>query len=120
MQGTPIGFLDLTVQTSIPMKGGGIDAIAFDERLDIPAGFNSVDLHVILSAATATYGVLRYWPQDDAWRLERGLSSFGPLAAASSNDPLSIPSDRAMSLAIYRDVALSGGTEYATLSCTVR
>lgn len=120
MQGTPIGYLALTPVTAIPAAGGGRNAIPDAQRLEVPAGFNSVDLHVTLSSATVSYGVLRYWPMDDEWRLERGLSSFGPTAAASACDPLSIPTDRAMSLAIYRDGTLTDGTELAVLSCTVR
>lgn len=120
MTGTPIGFLQVVPVESIPLAGAGIDAIPTAQRLDIPAGFNSVDLHVSLDTDTASYGVLRYWPMDASWRLERGLSSFGPLAPDTACDPLSIPADRAMSLAIYRDSESPDGTEIAVLSCTVR
>lgn len=117
MTGTPIGFAQLVAVTSIPVRGSGKDAIPDSQRLDLPAGFNSVDLHVI-TMGSHNYGVLRYFPQDDAWRLERGLSLFDTTVPNQALDPLSIPSDRAMSLAIYCD-AISPD-DVTILSATVR
>lgn len=111
----------LTPVTAIPAAGGGRDAIPAAQRLDLAAGFNSIDMHVTLPpAASANYGMLRYFPQDDAWRLERGLSLFDSTVPNSALDPLSIPQDRAVSLAIYRDTAGPIEGEVAILSATVR
>jgi hypothetical protein len=117
-----LDFAQLVPVTTIPTRGSGLGAIPASQRLDLAAGFDSIDLHVTLSANSANYGVLRYFPQDDEWRLERGLSLFDSTVPHSALDPLSIPRDRAMSLAIYRDTVFAdpGPTESAILSATVR
>lgn len=116
-------FAQLAPVTAIPARGTGRDSIPLPQRLDIAAGFNSIDMHITLgTGGTANYGMLRYFPQDDEWRLERGLSLFDSTVPHSALDPLSVPNDRAMSLAIYRDTTFGDPppTEIAILAATVR
>lgn len=123
MAGTPTpGFKVVIPLYTFPTAGLAASAVVGASRLDLDdAGWTTIDYHVLTAELdSGDYYLLRYWPDDQVWRMERPAITFGAASAYADRPiaPCGIPTGGG-SFCLFRNGAPLN-PDYAVMKACIR